>query len=330
MKKAKTSFVLPLFVMIVYGLLIASRFLRDRLIEAGGNLYLSVIILQILVFLLPAIVFCRLKGVGYSVRLNVKLFSPIKFGAILITAAVMILGSILIRYLQIYVGHMTAFRFSLMSGYMGADPGSEFLYNAMAFAVVPALAEEFIFRGILLTEYNEAGYRASVAVVISALLSSMMYFSLELLPIRFLSAFFLCLLTYATGSSLAAFLCHILFNIYGVFGEQYVLRALSDPTNRIIGLFTFLILFLVMLTVFFSVYENTFRRMGQTGEPTPSYRLKKTDDGETPDVAATEADEEGTEQPALSETTRMGIEALFSPTFLLCILIFAVAIFGSL
>ena len=328
--KPKASFVVPLFVLILYGLLISSRFLQTRIIEAGGNLYLSVIILQILIFLLPAIIFCRLKGVGYSVKLNVRLFSPLKFGAVLITAAVMILATILIRFLQIYVGQMTVFRFALMNSYLGGDSGAEFLYTAMAFAVVPALTEEFVFRGILLTEYNEAGYRAAVATAISALLSSMMYFSLELLPIRLIAGFFLCLLTYATGSSLAAFLCHILFNIYGLFGEQYVLRALSDPTNRIIGLFSFLMLFLLVIVLFFGVYENIFRHMGQIGEPTPSYRLKKTDDGQTPDISATEADEEGTSRAALGESARMGIEALFSPTFLLCILVFVVAIFGAL
>ena len=37
---------------------------------------------------------------------------------------------------------------------------------------------------------------------------------------------------------------------------------------------------------------DILRRAGQNGTPTPSYRLKKTADGQTPDIAATEAAED--------------------------------------
>ncbi len=328
--KAKTSFTAPLFVLILYGLIIASRFLKDRLISAGGNVYLSVIILQILVFLIPSIIFCRMKGIGYSVKLNIRLFSPSRFGSIIVTALLMILGSILIRFVQIYVGGLSSFRFSLYDTYLSGDSPYDFLFTATAFALMPALTEEFVFRAILLTEYNEAGFSAVQATLISSLLSSMMYFNLELFPIRLLAALFLCQLTYVTGSSLSAFLSHIIFNIYGIFGEKYILRAIADPSNKIISIFAFTLLFLLVAIILFGEYENILRRMGQTGVPTPSYRLKKAEDGRTPDLSATEAAEAGTESAALSESTRKGIEAFFSPTFLLCILIFVVAIFGSI
>ena len=55
--------------------------------------------------------------------------------------------------------------------------------------------------------------------------------------------------------------------------------------------------------------------------------VQKADDGETPDVAATEEEEEGTKK-VIGDRTKMNIEAFFSPTFLLCILFFAAAVFG--
>ncbi len=326
--KTKASFSAPLFVLILYGLLIASTFLKDRLIEAGGNLYLSVIILQILVFLLPAIIFCRLKGVGYAVKLNVRLFSPGKLGCVIMSALVLICGSVLIRFVQINVFGLSDFRFSLYDGYLNGESVYEFLFTATTFALMPALTEEFVFRSILLTEYNESGLGAVSTTLIVSLLSAMMYGSMELLPIRLLASILFCLVTYVTGSSLAAFLSHLFFNIYGIFGEKYVLRAIVDPSNRIISLFTFTLLFLVLSIILFGELENIQRRMGKTGVPTPSYRLKKAEDGQTPDVAATEAAEEKTAATSFSESTRLSIEAFFSPTFLLCVLIFAVIVLG--
>ena len=326
--KFKASFVAPLFVLILYGLFFASGFAEERLIAAGGNLYLSVIILQILLFLVPAILFCRLKGVGYAVKLNVRLFSPGKLGCVLVSALTLICGSVLIRFAQIYLFGMREFHFSLFDSYLQTGDTGEFLFVVTAFAVVPALTEEFVFRSLLLTEYNFGGYGAVTTTLIISLLSSMLYSSLELLPTRFFASLVFCMVAYVTGSSIAAFLSHIIFNVYGILGEPYILKVLVDPSNKIISIFTFALLFLVLSVIFLGELEHILRRMGQSGAPTPTYRLKKDKDGKTPDVAATEAAEENTPTASLSETTRLAIEAFFSPTFLLCILAFAVRIFG--
>ena len=327
--KVKASLSSPFFVLIIYILALASGFLQSKLLESENNIYLSVIILQILIFIIPAIVFCRLKGVGYSMKLNIKLFSPGKLGCVIMSALVLICGSVLIRFAQIYVGGLDAFSFSMFDSYLASASSGNFLFTAMAFVVMPAITEEFVFRGVLLTEYNEDGFGAITASMISALLSSMIFFSLEKLPIYFFAGLIYCMITYATGSSLTAFLTHMIFNFYGIFAEKYVLKAIVNPSNKIISIFTFSLLFLILSFIMFSEFEHILRKMGMNGVPTPSYRLKKTDDGKTPDIAATEAAEEKeTGRAVISERTRMNIEAFFSPTFLLCILFFAVAIFG--
>ncbi len=326
--KFKASLVAPFFVLVLYGLFFASSFAEDRLVAAGGNLYLSVIILQILLFLLPAILFCRLKGVGYAVKLNVRLFSPGKLGCVLMSALVLICGSVLIRFAQIYLFDMRDFHFSLYDSYLQAGDSQDFLFVVTAFAVVPALTEEFVFRSILLTEYNYGGYGAVTATLITSLMAAMLYGSLELLPIRLMASILFCAVTYVTGSSIAAFLSHIIFNIYGILGEPYILKALVDPSNKIISIFTFALLFLVLTIILLGEFEHIFRRMGQSGSQTPSYRLKKDKDGKTPDVAATEAAEAHIPTSTFSESWRLIIEAVFSPTFLLCILAFAVTVFG--
>ncbi|OLA54744.1 MAG: hypothetical protein BHW37_06465 [Firmicutes bacterium CAG:272_52_7] len=91
-----------------------------------------------------------------------------------------------------------------------------------------------------------------------------------------------CLVTYVTGSSLTAFIVHMLFGFYGIFAEKYVTRAIINPSNRVISLFTFSLLFLVLAFIMLSEFEHILRKNGKSGVPTPSYRLKKADDGETP------------------------------------------------
>lgn len=326
--KAKASFLAPLFALILYVLTFSSEYLKDRLISQGGNIYLSIIILQILIFFIPAILFCRMKGIGYAAKLNLRLFSPGKFGVAILGGFVLVLGSILLRFLQITLFDIDSFHFSLFETYVSGDSTVDFLFTATTFAIVPALTEEFVFRSLLLTEYNEGGYRAVTATVITSLLCGMMYLSPELLPIRFFSSVILCLVAYGTGSALASLLSHLIFNIYGIFGEQYILKVLTDPSNRILCFFTFTMLFLIVLILFFGELEHTLRQTGLQGTPSPAYRLKKTKDGTTPDLTATEEEESGESRTALSKKSKELLDAYFSPTLLLCILFYIVSIFG--
>lgn len=325
--KFKASFLSPLFVLILYVLTLASGFLRDRLISGGNDPCLSVIIISMLIYVIPTIIYCRLKGVGYSAKMNIKLFSPGKLGCVIMSSLVLICGTVLIRSAQIYLGGVTEPSFSMFEEYLSAAQNAEFLPKAMAFAVVPAICEEFVFRAVLLTEYNEGGFGAVTASVISSLLSAMMLLDLEKLPVFFFCGIVCCLVTYVTGSSLTAFIVHMIFGFYGIFAEKYVTRAIINPSNRVISLFTFALLFLVLSFIMLGEFEHILRKNGRSGVPTPSYRLKKAEDGKTPDVAATEEDEEGSKN-VIGERTKMNIEAFFSPTFLLCILFFAAAVLG--
>ncbi len=326
--KLKASTLSPLFVLVMYVILLVSSLLEGKLTGGDSNIYLSVILLQIMIFIIPSIIFCRLKGTGYSMKLNIKLFSPAKIGSIVTAAILLVCGSVLIRFAQIYLGGMTEFGFSAFDPYLKYATDGNFLYTAMAFAVMPAITEEFVFRAILLTEYNESGLGAVSASVITSLLYSMMFFSLEKLPVYFLAGIVFCTVTYVTGSSFSALFTHMIFNFYGIFGEKYVLKAIINPSNKIISIFTFSLLFLILAFITFGEFEHILNKTAFNGTPTPSYRLKRTDDGKTPDIAATEAAESRDDGDVIGSRARMNIEAFFSPTFLLCLLFFAAAVFG--
>ena len=332
MNSSKASFRAPLFVLIIYGLILLSRTIESK-IASNGNIYLSLIILQILVFIIPSILFCRLRGVGYSVKLNIKPFSPGKLGCVVLAAIALISGSVVLRLFQISVFDSNTFLFSMYSKYLPANPSEYFLFCTMSFAVMPAIAEEFVFRSIVLSEYNNSGIGAVAASAVSSLLSSMIFFDLEQLPVFLLCGIVCSVVTYVTGSSLTAILTHMLFNIYGIFGEPRLIRAMINPSNRVITVFTAVLLFLILTVIFLGECEHIMYRAGINGVQTPSYRLKKTDDGTTPDIASTDAEDDDNDNKKrngliLSGKFKSRMEVFFSPTFLMCILVFAVAVFG--
>ncbi len=326
--KLKASFTVPLFSAVLYLLVLAADLLKDRLSSANDNAYLSVIILQLTVFVIPSMIFCRMKGVGYTAKLNVKLISPSKIGSIIAATLALISGSVLIRLAQIYVFGITEFSINPFYSYIGSNTAYDFLFKATAFAIMPALTEEFAFRTVMLSEYNYGGHGAVSASVITSLLYAMLYFSLDALPVRFFAAIIFCMLTYATGSVLSAFISHLFFDFYMVFQEKYIIRALSDPSNKIISIFTFALLFFILTMIMFSEFEHNLRQAGRSGVPSPSYLLKKSED-DTPDISATEADDSAAaKKKVISEKTSLLIEALFSPSLIVCIVIFAVAVLG--
>ncbi len=330
MNKMKASVRAPILILAIFAMILLSRVVRDKIAASGEGLYLSLIVLQLLIFIIPTIIFCRLRGVGYSSKLNLRLFSPGKIGCVILGAFVLIAGSILIRIAQAaFLGLNTA-SFSIFESYMDKLPTENFLFSTMTFVAVPAITEEFVFRSVLLSEYNEDGYNAVTATIISSLLSSLVYFNIEQLPIFILCGIVCCIVTYVTASSLAACLTHLIFNLYGIFGEPKLLSIIKNPSSRVITVFTATVLLLILTIIFISECEHILYRAAMNNTPTPSYRLKKAADGTTPDITATENDgkEEDKKGAIFGEKTKQRIDALLSPTFLICILIYVVAVFG--
>lgn len=313
----------PFFTLCVFGLFIASRFAQNQILSAGGNIYLTVIILNILIFIIPTVIFCRLKGVGYSKKMNIRLFAPSQFGGIIVSTLFLIFVSALIRYGQVYLFGLESTRYSLFGTYMERLTSESLLPIAMAFAIVPAISEELVFRTIVLTEYNWGGLGAIPASIGSIVLFSAICLNTELLPIYIAVGIVCCMITYATGSSLTAVIVHVLFNCYQIFGEKYVFNAVVNPANKVTALFAIGTLFLAFGAFMFADFERMLRVSSLDGTPTPSYLLK-TDDESTPDIMASENKKSG----AVSGSLRGFIEIMFSPTMLITVLVFLVFTFG--
>lgn len=329
----KPSLTTPAFILVIYALLVGSRYIDKSALMYNDSIYLSLVILQFIVLIIPAIFFCRLKGINYGSKLNFKLFSPGKLGFTVMATLVMISGSTIIRLAQVYIIKRQEFSFFLYDSYVPGNTDSIFnvLYIAITFAVLPAITEEFVFRGIVLTEYNYGGYGSFCAAFMSAVMFAMLHFSFSQFFIYLFCGLVMSFLVYNTQSLIPAMIAHMLYNIYGLFAESYIIKLLMRPSSVVFLIFFVIVVFLICLAILLGEAERINFAYAVTGHPTPEYKLKTTDDGVTPDISGS-TDEDNPDavvkKESFSESFKLILNAVFSPTFLACVVVFTIVAIG--
>ncbi|MDD6799107.1 MAG: type II CAAX endopeptidase family protein [Firmicutes bacterium] len=311
--KLKASLTAPLFSLVLFALVFATRLIDTEKLGQGVNYCLSVIALQLIVFVIPAIFFIRLKGVGQSQKLRLGLFPPGEIGIVILTAVSVVTCSILIRCAQIYAG-VEEINYSLYNLYFpqNQEGAASSLYTFITFALTPAICEEFVFRSVLLSEYNESGAGSFAAVASTSLLYAMLSFSAVQTPVYALCGIAFAFLTYVTHSAVASVIAHLLFNIYAVFGEKYIIEIIKKPENIVFFIFSVTTLFIVSLIFVFSEAERINKKYASGGFRTPDYAQKRID----------------AKKDSTADKVKNTVESLLSPTMLLCILMFAIITFG--
>ena len=227
--KTKTVVIHPTaLVLVTYILLLFTKLIDITLINRE-NEYFSVVILQMMIFILPGAIWCKFSGDKYMTGLRLRM---IKADSILITisaAALIASGSLL---LGVLFGGLESLsnNFSLYDTFISKDQGTipNKIYLVMAYAVLPAICEEFIFRGIICHEYEKGGVLR--AVIISSLFFALLHFNLQNLPMYLFSGLILAMTLYATRSLFGAMIAHFLYNIFGLFGQPYM-NNLYQITN---------------------------------------------------------------------------------------------------
>ncbi len=295
--KVKGIYAAPALVAVIYVLLILSGLWSPA--SSDENPYLSVIVIELAIFVLPALFFTRLRGKGYASRMRVRLFEPGAVPFILIASVALVLLSCTLK-LAIYA--IFDYSLDITNVYTSLVPeapnGAELLFSALAFAVFPAVTEELVFRGIVISEYEECG--TASATLVSAFLFAMLHFDLKLFAVYFVSGVLLALAAYATRSLLAPMLIHTLNNIFSLFFEDYIWNSILQPRNIVIFSFVAVSLLLIVLMLLFGEASRLYRSYGNFGADS-SYRKKK------------------------SERTPV-TSALIAVPFAVCVLIFVLAV----
>ena len=275
MKKRKTFSLEPSYLVLAVFLILL--FSRGVIRALGGdvNEYVVVTVLQIMTFALPAAIWGRLRsmpkfatGGGYFSKFRIN---PPKLSNIPVTLSAMfaLISGTLLLSIGFSGGSSLSGSFSLydifVSKYDGTWLGA--LWLILAYAVLPAVCEEFLFRGILAVEYEK--YGVLCAAVTTSIWFAFIHFSLVKLPIYLFAGLVLALLLYATRSLVATVAAHFVFNLFGIFGQQYITDFyITSGTAGVAALilFTLLVASGALFCLFASRLYRKYARDGEKNE----------------------------------------------------------------
>lgn len=230
------TFATPLLVIAIYLLLLITGTVKFENIESDATeAYLALVAIQLFVFMLPSIFYIRARSLDVRDSLRIRLPAPDKIPLILLCSLSLILTSVLMTALY---GSMEGSVYQNTYAQV-ADAGSDTaLYYAICYALVPALCEELLFRGIVMSEYQRSSILC--AVVMNSLFFSILHSDVRTLPFTFISGLVLSMCAYAANSIIASFLVHLCYNLFAIFGGVATDRVLSS-----IGMLNMIIILLV-------------------------------------------------------------------------------------
>ena len=272
LSKYKSNMTAPILVALVYLLLLLSRIIKISEIT-GENEYIGIIVLQLLIFLLPAVIYSKLKGDGYAMKLRLRLIGAQQIVVALLGALALICGSLLINI--IFADGVGSDEFSLYNTFTATHDGSaeSFLYVTVAYAALPAIFEEFFFRSLLCAEYEEYGIGA--ALVMSSMFFGMIHFNFGQLLIYFFAGAVLFATMYATRSLFGSICVHFLYNMYGLFGQSFANEVYRTTGSTELFLLLLSAAFVLFAALFCGEAARLYRRYSSQNKSSDYLPAKK-------------------------------------------------------
>ncbi len=249
--------------------------LIDLLITNKTLENILVIPFQLVIFILPTWLFAKFrspsKPMDYLMKLRMKLPAPYQIPLIASGVVTLAAGCLLISILCGGTSSLSE-GFTLYNTFVSRNSGGFFetVYLIIAYAAVPAVCEELIYRGILCKEFEK--YNVLCGIIASALFFALLHFDLSQLPVYLFAGIFLALSMYATGSVIVPVIIHFFYNLMGLFGQSF-LNAFYNITGSI-GLFAFLIFIVGMLgAALFCTFASKSYRVRAEASTIPDHPL---------------------------------------------------------
>jgi membrane protease YdiL (CAAX protease family) len=220
------------------------------------------------VFSVPTGFFCYLRGKKYIFTLDI--YAPRKH-----SLRVIVLGSLLVilasGVLKFGLFHF-AYDYSVYSLYgssitLGTGSFGGTLLMVLSLAVLPALTEELVFRGIIMNEYKPCG--SVYAMLFSAVLFAFVHFNLRQLPIYIALGMLIAWMVFITRSVWTAVIAHAVYNIYVIFFEKYIWLFSSNPDSDILFWLILTAAMFVCAFFFLGAAENVMRHCAENGDGAP-------------------------------------------------------------
>lgn len=306
--KLKSSVYAPILFGVVMVLVGFSQQLVALVNRVSEDAFLSVAIIQFLVYLLPVAFYCRVFNINFVSSLKFRGFSWKKLPLACTLLLLFLVGSAVLRYFGIF----------FFDGAMLNTPDAVFIpiysdnrfLTVLCFMIIPALLEEILFRGIILEEY--ARYGAFFAVSVSAIAFAMLHASLE----NFFYYLFMGLvfgsLTWICDSLFPAIVFHLLKNFLYFYSADAITDYIRQAGKSALLPYLLIAVLILLLFSLFSQMEGLYRdRARDDMRQTRKELLKR------------EAAAEKKNAVAAKQNYFITLREIFlSPTFLIVVFIF--------
>lgn len=284
--KLKDYHITPVFCLAVYILVFISSYIKTGA-EYSANKFLSLLVIQIMIFVMPAIIYKRIKGPISYKELGVRPFGATGILLVICAAVFMFCAAVL-------MGLGSKSTAAPFSANITEIPVSGIVYTVMLYCLLPAIVEEITFRSVIYGEYRKFG--VIEGALLSSVLFALMHFSLNGFFTYFLCGVVLALIYEVTHSVFASMAAHFIYNILSVFSH----KLLNDAAARADSLIPFIFIFAaaMLLFLFFSLSR--------------AQRLLEID-------AETVPESQNEKFPPLAERLRTLLVSALSPGYVLCL-----------
>jgi membrane protease YdiL (CAAX protease family) len=276
----RSAFTAPLLVLAICALmLLIGNALSGMHFESKQSLLLTYAAAELFVFVLPGVFYAKCKKRGYVEELQLISFGFAQLPLIALAFFVMVFGSILASLVYGHFGVSFDSSAEIWQDALALSGGDFFsneqdvIYLSFVLAVVPAFAEEFVFRGILLKEYSRYGVFS--AVTVTSLFFAMLHFDTLLFPLYFLSGMVLGFTAYTARSVFASSILHSLYNLFSLFIAPLVSNFISLEQGKIAVFYVAAVLFLLFLMLALGECERLFAGYSISGLSSPKQTKKR-------------------------------------------------------
>jgi len=263
----KGVLIAPLAVALMLVLLLAADLLNLTDASNAREMLLRIIVLQIIVFVLPSMASAGLIGLKYVRSASLRPFAPSRGALILTLLVVMVTGSFLISLVEgmLWEGGQSSSATTEIYSAISSEGGS--FLTVLAVCIVPAICEEFAFRGVLLAALRPC--RALTACTLSALLFAAVHLDASSLASRFFCGLVLSWLVIVTRSLIASMVLHAAYNVTVLFGLPYIWRVTLEPMGILFSVFLLTGLFILCVAASFGEAQAIYAEYS-VEEPPPS------------------------------------------------------------
>ncbi len=259
-------------------------------------MFFAVLILQIITFVLPGLFYCRINGTDHISQLNLKRFNFPSLIFIIPSTLLLFLSTAFIRLTGIYFSNAQYTPSVSVDGISFSNT----VFILLVYCVCPAVCEEFVFRGIVLSSYKK--YGALCSIIFSSALFSMLHFSINDFVLYFVSGVILSGTALITRSVFPCMVIHFLHNAFTIFFEGFLWKIIKIPDNPSLFMFVIGSLLLLLLFVYFSHAEYILYKY--------SFTVPESKNPQKRDWQATAHD---------------FMISFLSPSFLMCVAYYAIA-----